>query len=291
MSFSQKHLIVIAGPTASGKTATAVRLAKQYRTVVLSADSRQFYREMSIGTAKPTPEEMEGIPHYFIDSLSIFDEYSVGDYERDALALLDRLYLEHQVVVLAGGSGLFIKALCQGLDKFPEVSPELRNRMETLYQEKGLEYLQEYLKRVDPVYYEEVDRNNPQRLIRALSVYEASGKPFSGFRKGSSALRPFTPVYMLLEMDRKELYRRIDLRVDRMFELGLEEEARKLYPFRSQNALQTVGYQELFDFFEGKTTREEAIALIKQHSRNYAKRQLTWFGKQEGWVGFHPDAV
>ena len=291
MSFSQKHLIVIAGPTASGKTATAVRLAKQYRTVVLSADSRQFYREMSIGTAKPTPEEMEGIPHYFIDSLSIFDEYSVGDFERDALALLDRLYLEHQVVVLVGGSGLFIKALCEGLDKFPEVSSEVRNRVETLYQEKGLGYLQEYLKRVDPVYYEEVDRNNPQRLIRALSVYEASGKPFSGFRKGGSALRPFTPVYMLLEMDRKELYRRIDLRVDRMFELGLEEEARKLYPFRSQNALQTVSYQELFDFFEGKTTREEAIALIKQHSRNYAKRQLTWFGKQEGWSRFHPDAV
>ena len=291
MSFSQKHLIVIAGPTASGKTATAVRLAKQYRTVVLSADSRQFYREMSIGTAKPTPEEMEGIPHYFIDSLSIFDEYSVGDFERDALALLDRLYLEHQVVVLVGGSGLFIKALCEGLDKFPEVSSEVRNRVETLYQEKGLGYLQEYLKRVDPVYYEEVDRNNPQRLIRALSVYEASGKPFSGFRKGSSAFRPFTPVYMLLEMDRKELYRRIDLRVDRMFELGLEEEARKLYPFRSQNALQTVSYQELFDFFEGKTTREEAIALIKQHSRNYAKRQLTWFGKQEGWSRFHPDAV
>lgn len=246
---------------------------------------------MSIGTAKPTGAEMEGIPHYFIDSLSIFDEYTVGDFERDALRLLDQLYLDHRVVVLAGGSGLFIKALCEGLDKFPEVPVEFRKKIEGLYREKGLEYLQEYLQRVDPVYFGQVDRQNPHRLIRALSVFEASGMPFSSFRKGASVVRPFKPVYLLLNPEREELYRRIDLRVDQMFEKGLLEEARGLYPFRQQNALRTVGYQELFDFFDGATTLENAVSLIKQHSRNYAKRQMTWFRKQQGWAVFDPGDI
>lgn len=262
----------------------AARLARHFGTVVLSADSRQFYREMSIGTAKPTPEEMQGAPHYFIDSLSIFDEYTAGDFERDALALLDQLYRTHDVVVLAGGSGLFIRALCEGFDRFPDVPQDVRQKIEGLYRENGLPFLQEKLKEADPVYYAQVDLQNPQRLIRALAVHEASGLPYSHFRKGKTAERPFTPLYYLLEWDRETLYRRIDRRVDNMIAKGLVEEARALYPHRAQNALQTVGYQELFDYFEEKTTLDEAIALIKQHSRNYAKRQLTWFRKHGDWI-------
>ena len=287
MQRNKNYLIVIAGPTASGKTAAAVALAKHFHTVVLSADSRQFYREMRIGTAKPTGADMEGIPHYFIDSLSISEAYSVGDFERDALRILEDVYREHDVAVLAGGSGLFIRALCEGLDPFPEVPAEVRRKVEEQYREKGLSYLQEQLRRVDPDYFEEVDIHNPQRLIRALAVYEASGTPFSQLRNGRASNRPFTPVYVLLEWDRKVLYQRIDERVDKMIEDGLVEEARRLYPHRAFQALQTVGYQELFDFFEGKTTLEEAIALIKQHTRNYAKRQLTWFRKHgAAWPKF-----
>jgi tRNA dimethylallyltransferase len=269
----------------------AVRLARHFGTVVLSADSRQFYREMSVGTAKPTAEEMQGVPHYFIDSLSIFDEYTAGDYERDALALLDQLYKTHDVVVLAGGSGLFIRALCEGFDRFPDVPQEVRNKIEELYREKGLPFLQEKLKEADPAYYAQVDLQNPQRLIRALAVHEASGLPYSHFRKGKTAERPFTPLYYLLEWDRDTLYRRIDRRVDDMIAKGLVEEARQLYPHRAQNALQTVGYQELFDYFEEKTTLGEAIALIKQHSRNYAKRQLTWFRKHGEWIRVLPGDI
>jgi tRNA dimethylallyltransferase len=291
MQTQSKRLIAIAGPTASGKTAAAVALAKRFNTVVLSADSRQFYREMSIGTAKPTPEEMQGVPHYFIDSLSIHDEYSVGDFERDALALLEQLFQIHDIVVMAGGSGLFIQAVCQGLDRFPEVPAAVKKKVETSYREKGLSYLQQYLERVDPEYYAVVDRQNPSRLMRALAVYEASGKPYSHFRKGEKLERPFTPVYFLLEWEREELYRRIDQRVDEMVANGLVEEARRLYPHRHCNALQTVGYQELFDHFEGASSLERAIALIKQHSRNYAKRQLTWFRKYGEWERFRGDEV
>ncbi|MBK8490845.1 MAG: tRNA (adenosine(37)-N6)-dimethylallyltransferase MiaA [Saprospirales bacterium] len=289
MSPTNKYLIVIAGPTASGKTVAAVNLAKHFQTEVLSADSRQFYREMQIGTAKPTPAEMEGIPHHFIDSLSIFDEYSVGDFEQDALNILEQIYQNHQVAILTGGSGLFIRAVCEGLDRFPEVPAKVRKKVEALYLEKGLEFVQDYLQRVDPVYFQEVDQNNPHRLIRALAVYEASGMPFSHFRKGTKAKRSFIPVYFLLEWDRKTLYQRIDKRVDQMIAQGLEAEARELYPHRTCNPLQTVGYQELFDYFEGKTTLEEAISLIKQHTRNYAKRQLTWFRKHGEWIPFEAE--
>jgi tRNA dimethylallyltransferase len=275
----KKTLLVVAGPTASGKTAEAVRLALQYGTEVISADSRQFYREMSIGTAKPTPEEMRGVPHHFIDSLSIFDHYSVGDFEREALALLDRLFQKYDAVVMAGGSGLFIQAVCEGLDRFPDVPGEVRKKMEALYREKGLPFLQEYLQQVDPVYFSEVDTKNPHRLIRALAVYEASGKPFSHFRKGNKSARPFDCVFRYMDWERPELYRRIDARVDEMMQKGLLEEARRLFPHRNLNPLKTVGYQELFEHFEGRTGLEEAVALVKQHSRNYAKRQITWFKK------------
>lgn len=289
-NFSEsKYLIVVGGPTGSGKTAMAIRLAQYFQTEILSADSRQFFREMSIGTAKASPEELQAVPHHFINSLSIEQAYSVGDFERDALALLAHLYSAHQVVILAGGSSLYIKALCEGLDEFPEVPDPVRVAVEQLYQHEGIAALQQELAQVDPVYYEQVDRANPQRLIRAISVYRASGHPFSSFRTQQTEPRFFTPIYLWLELPREDLYQRINQRVDQMLKAGLEEEARGLYSQRHLNALQTVGYQELFDYFAGEISREEAIELIKRNSRRYAKRQGTWMRRDGFWKTFSPE--
>ncbi|MCO6480312.1 MAG: tRNA (adenosine(37)-N6)-dimethylallyltransferase MiaA [Phaeodactylibacter sp.] len=285
----KKHLIVIGGPTASGKTAFAIRLARHFDTAIVSADSRQFYREMNIGTAKPTEGELAQAPHYLINSLSIEEEYSVGDFERNALQLLERLFREKDVVILAGGSGLYIKALCEGLDEFPEVPLEIRNAVEEEYRNKGLAFLQEEVARLDPDYYRDVDRQNPHRLIRALAVYRASGRPFSGFRKENKPPRPFTPIYLQLHWPRQKLYRRINRRVEQMATAGLAEEARTLFPRRELTALQTIGYQELFDHFEGKYSREEAIGLIQRNTRRYAKRQLTWYRRDGHWKLLRPD--
>lgn len=284
-----KYLIVVGGPTGSGKTALAIRLAQYFHTEILSADSRQFFRELSIGTAKASPKELQTVPHHFINSLSVEQNYSVGDFERDALNLLARLYQEHQVVILAGGSSLYIKALCEGLDEFPEVPDSIRTEVEKLYQNEGIGALQQELAQVDPIYFEQVDRANPQRLIRAISVYRASGLPFSKFRTQQAEPRFFKPIYLWLELPREELYQRINQRVDQMFSTGLEAEARGLYPQSHLNALQTVGYQELFDYFAGVITREEAIELIKRNSRRYAKRQGTWMRRDGFWKTFSPD--
>ncbi len=267
----------------------AIRLAQYFHTEILSADSRQFFREMSIGTAKASPEELEAVPHHFINSLSIEQAYSVGDFERDALALLARLYQQQQIVILAGGSSLYIKALCEGLDEFPDVPEAIRATVEELYQKEGLGALQQELALVDPLYFEQVDQANPQRLVRAISVYRASGLPFSSFRAQQAEPRFFTPIYLWLELPREELYQRINQRVDQMLNTGLEAEARSLYPQRHLNALQTVGYQELFDYFAGDITREEAIELIKRNSRRYAKRQGTWMRRDGFWKAFAPD--
>ncbi len=279
-------LIIIGGPTASGKTELAIRLARHFNTEILSCDSRQFYREMSIGTAKPTAEELAQAPHHFIDSLSIQDEYSVGDYEKNALALLEQLFAKHEVVIMVGGSGLYQRAVTEGLDDFPEVPLEVRKQVEEWYEKKGIIALQERLKEVDPDYYEEVDLQNPHRLIRALSVFEASGRAFSAFRNNASQDRPFFPIYLELKWEREVLYDRINRRVDLMIKNGLLDEARALYPMKELSALQTVGYQELFDHFDGKTTLEEAIGLIKRNSRRYAKRQLTWSRRDGHWKHF-----
>ncbi len=238
---------------------------------------------MFIGTAKPSIAERAAIPHHFIDNLSIESPYSVGDYERDALKLLAELYQKHQMVVLTGGSGLYQKALCEGLDEFPEVPSGIRANVVQLYETSGIEALQLVLQQCDPDYFAQVDRNNPKRLIRAISVFQASGQPFSSFRKAQKAERPFTPVYLFLNPDRNELYERINRRVTHMVEAGLVEEAQLLYPKRHLDALQTVGYQELFDYLDHKISLEEAIELIRQHTRNYAKRQLTWARRDGFW--------
>mgnify|MGYP000353093880 FL=1 len=288
------YLIVLSGPTASGKTRLAIQLAQHYDTVIVSADSRQFFREMTIGTAKPDAEELAAARHYFINSHSIETNYSVGQYETEALELLQELFTKHEVVILTGGSGLYLKAVCEGLDTFPEVPKAVQAGVEADFRAHGLAYLQEALKAADPDYYDEVDLDNPHRLIRALSVYRSSGKPFSRFRQKAAGQRPFHPIYLQLQWPRATLYERINQRVDLMLKAGLLEEARSLFPKRHLTALQTVGYQELFDYFSQQTALEEAVELIKRNSRRYAKRQMTWFRRDGFWKLFHPsewDAV
>jgi tRNA dimethylallyltransferase len=288
---TRKHLIVLSGPTAVGKTALAVRLAQHHQTAVLSADSRQVFKEMAIGTAKPTQEEMQGVPHYFIDQVSIHDRpiYDAAQYEKEAVALLTDLFQVHDVVIMAGGSGLYVQAVLHGLDDIPQVPDEVRETLNAELQEKGLSVLLEELKEKDPIYFEAVDRGNARRVQRALEVIRHTGSPFSKYRKGEQKERFFNSIHLGLERPREELYQRINTRMDMMLEQGLEEEARGLYPHRTLNALQTVGYKEVFDFIEGKYTRVEMIDKLKQHSRNYAKRQITWLKKDQSIRWFHPD--
>jgi len=276
-----KTLVVIAGPTASGKTAAAIELAKYYQTVIVSADSRQFYREMSIGTAKPTDDELSAARHYFINSHSVTETFSAGDFEKQGLTLLDELFATYDKVILVGGSGLFIKAVCEGFDEFPDTGPAIREKLNEDFKGKGIGFLQERLKIADPSYYETVDLNNPQRVIRALEVFESTGKPYSSYRKSSVNSRPFNIIKLGLNLKREVLYQRINQRVDDMVSQGLIEEVRGLSPYRHLNALNTVGYSELFDYFDGKTDLNTAIELIKQNTRRFAKRQLTWFTKDK----------
>jgi tRNA dimethylallyltransferase len=285
-----RYLLVLAGPTAVGKTALAIKIAKIYNTEILSADSRQFYREMSIGTAKPSEEELKTVKHHFINNLSILEEYTSGMYEEEAMDKLEELFKIHQVVLLTGGSGLFIKSLCEGLDAIPDVLPGIRQQLNLAFSQEGLQPLLDELQRVDPDYYKSVDRNNPVRVIRALEVYRGTGKPFSAFRTSLKKERPFKIIKVGLNRDRAELYQRIDDRMDQMLANGLEQEVMGLIPFKENNALQTVGYSEVFDFLEGKYDREEMILLLKRNSRRYAKRQLTWFTKDKEFRWFHPDA-
>jgi tRNA dimethylallyltransferase len=285
----QKYLIVVGGATASGKTDFAIRLARHFGTEILSCDSRQFYREMSIGTAKPKPKELAGVPHHFMGHISIEQPYTVGEFESDALQLLDRLFQQYPVVILCGGSGLFIKAVCEGLDDFPEVPQTVLDQLQADYEQHGLESLQEELKASDPAYYQEVDLQNPRRLLRALSVIRASGNPFSAYRNQRPKARAFQPIYLQMTWPREKLYERINLRVDRMMSAGLLGEAEGLYPFRHLQALQTLGYQELFTYLSGLISLDEAVELIKRNSRRYAKRQLTWFRRDGFWQGFQPD--
>lgn len=278
-----QELIVIEGPTASGKTALAVAMAKALNTVVLSADSRQFYREIAIGTAKPTPDEMQQVPHYFIDSHSIHTPVTASAFAEEALELLQNELSHLPQIVVAGGSGMFIDALCIGLDPIPTddaTQQQLREEWKT----SGLEPLLEELKESDPVFFAEVDQDNPPRILRALEVLRFTGKPFSEWRNNAPPARPFAVQRFVIEHPREQLYNRINHRVDLMMENGLLEEVRSVLPYRSLTSLQTVGYKELFDYFDGTYSLEEAVEKIKQHTRNYAKRQLTWFKR-------HPESV
>jgi len=279
--------VILAGPTAVGKTALSIQLAKRFQTEIISADSRQFYTEMEIGTAKPTLEEMDGVVHHFINSHSIKDEYNVGKFEKDALQKLDVLFQQHDLVLVVGGSGLYVKALCEGIDDMPTIPSEIRQDLNAQYQQKGIEYLQTEVARCDPDYYEIVDQQNPQRLIRALELYRATGKNMSYYRAQENRVeRPFNIIKIGLERPREELYDRINLRMDQMINEGLFEEAQKLYPFKSLNALQTVGYSEIFGYLDGEYDREEAVRLLKRNSRRYAKRQMTWFKRDSEFSWF-----
>ena len=283
-----KYLIVIGGATATGKTALAIQLARHFNTEILSADSRQFYRGMSIGTAKPNSEELAAAPHHFIDFLDVTHAYSVGDFERDALLCLEKIFETHSVAIVTGGSGLYLRALCEGMDQFPEIPELVKIAVETGFEADGLTWLQTEVARLDPDYYAQVDIQNPARLRRALEVCLAAGQPYSSFRAGARTNRPFQPIYILLELPRPLLYARIDARVEAMIEAGLEAEAQALLPYRSLSALRTVGYEEFFDYFDGTISRAVAIEKIQQHSRNYAKRQATWFKKHGNWQTFNP---
>lgn len=285
---AQPTLILIVGPTAVGKTELCLNLAKKFKTDIVSCDSRQFYRELEIGTAKPNSDELAEVKHHLINSISIEDEYDVKQFEEDALRILEDLFKEKEVVLMTGGSGLFAKVVTEGLDEMPEVDPQIRSKIIREYEEKGLPFLQEEVRKGDPAYFAVVDTQNPQRLMRALEVIRGTGRPFSSFRKQEKVKRPFRVLKIGLNRDREELYRRIDDRMDQMIEAGLFEEAEKFFEKRHLNALQTVGYQEIFGFLEGKYDREEAIRLLKRNSRRYAKRQLTWFKKDSEIQWFNP---
>ncbi|WP_311327694.1 tRNA (adenosine(37)-N6)-dimethylallyltransferase MiaA [Capnocytophaga sputigena] len=278
---NKKTLLTIVGPTAIGKTSLAIDLALHFGTEIISCDSRQFFKEMSIGTAVPSSEELAQVKHHFIQHKSIFDTYSVGDFERDAITLLKELFKQHNVVIMVGGSGLYADTVVYGLDDFPEVSPEIRNELNELYQKQGITYLQTRLKDLDPIQYTQMDVQNPQRMMRALEVCIASGKPYSSFLNKKETLRDFTNITIGLTAEREVVYNRINERVELMLENGLLIEAQTLFPHKKLNALQTVGYRELFNFFEGKTSLDFAIEEIKKNTRRFAKRQYTWFHKNK----------
>ena len=274
-----KKLIVVTGPTASGKSDLAVELAKKYNSPVISCDSRQIYKELKIGTAPPSPEQLAAVKHFFVFSHSIFDHYTAGKYEIEAMDLLRELFKTHDTLIVAGGTGLYIDALCRGIDDFPATDMVLRNKLMERLNTDGLDSLNEELKILDPESYLMIDNANPQRIIRALEVCLSTGKKFSSFKTSPSKERDFACEYIVTNVPREELYNRINKRVDSMMEDGLLDEAKSLYPYRHLMALKTVGYKELFDYFDGKLSLDEAINLIKQDTRRYAKRQITWCKK------------
>jgi tRNA dimethylallyltransferase len=276
-----KKLIVIVGPTAVGKTAVAIEVAERLKTEIVSADSRQIYKELEIGTAKPTVEELARVKHHFINTKSIEEDYNAGQYGGEAMAVIEKLFEVYDNLILCGGSGLYVKALLEGFDEMPEITVEMRKQVIDEYATNGLDWLQAEVKKIDPSYFEEVDVQNPQRLMRALELYRAAGKPMSELRKKEKKELPFEVVKVGLELPREELYERIDARMDKMIEQGLFDEAEKFYARKELNALQTVGYREIFGFMEGEYDRDEAIRLLKRNSRHYAKRQMTWFKRDE----------
>ncbi len=279
-----KVLICIGGPTASGKTSLSIKLAKILKSPIISFDSRQLYEELNIGVAKPDTAELAMVPHYMIGNISIHRNFNAGDYEREGNIILNKLFLDHDVIVAVGGTGMYIQALIDGLDEMPEIDPVVANNVEQKYKENGLSWLQQYVLNHDKVYASQVDMNNPMRLLRAVKVMESSGKPFSEYRKGIRKKRDYKVMRYYINPDRDILYDAINKRVEKMIDAGLIAEADGLKEYRHLKALHTVGYSELFDMLEGKVTLDEAINLIKRNSRRYGKRQITWFKNQGDWV-------
>ena len=291
MGNSKKTLISIVGPTAVGKTSLSILIASYFNTEIISCDSRQFYKEMTIGTAVPEKEELAVVPHHFIQNRSVFEDYNVGAYERDALNVLGTLFKKHNTVVMVGGSGLYVKAVLEGLDDFPKIDPSIRLELKHVLETEGIIPLQDQLKKLDVTTYNTIDIENPQRVIRALEMCIGSNLPYSSYTGKLKKKRKFNSIVIGLNGEREKIYERINRRVDLMVEKGLLDEAKKLYPNKELNALQTVGYKELFSFFEEKVTKDEAIQEIKKNTRRFAKRQLTWFNKDASiyWFDFETD--
>jgi len=287
----KKFLIVILGPTGVGKTEISIDIAAHFNAEIISADSRQFYIEMKTGTAVPSDIQLNKVKHHFIRFISVREYYSSSLFERDVLKLLYTLYENNQIVIMTGGSGMYIDAVCNGIDDIPDIDPAVREKYTNKFRDEGIEGLRVALKLLDPEHYRKVDLKNPKRIIRALEICESTGRPYSAFMTKRKVKRDFIIIKIGLERERKELYEKINSRVDSMLEEGLEEEARQLFEFRDLNALKSVGYSEFFDFFEGKTSRAKAIELIKRNSRRYAKRQITWWTRDKEINWFSPDQV
>lgn len=285
----KKTLVILLGPTGVGKTELCLSLAEELNTEIVSCDSRQFFRELKIGTAAPTEAQMQRVKHHLVGNLSIFDYYSCGRFEIDALKKLDELFLSNDVVLMTGGSMLYIDAICKGIDDIPNVDQNLRDSLHERYANEGIDNILSELKLLDPEYYDMVDKKNHKRIIHALEICLTSGKTFSSFRKETAKARPFDIIKIGLNLPREELYNRINKRVDIMFEEGLLEEAKKFYPHRNLNSLNTVGYKELFEYFDGNWELDFAKNMIKQNSRRYAKKQLTWFNRDKDINWFRPD--
>lgn len=292
-----KYLIIVIGPTAIGKTALSIKLAQSFGCEIISCDSRQFFKEMTIGTAVPSKEELDAAVHHFIQNKSIFENYTVGDFEREAISMLDKLYKTNDYAVLVGGSGLYVDAILKGFDSFPEIDPSIREEIIANYEKLGIGYLQQELEKLDKAYFDTISKENPQtllnpqRLMRFIEVCIGSGKPYSSFLNQKKNTRNFIPILIGLEAERAEMYERINLRVDLMMQAGLLKEAKKLYPNKELNALQTVGYRELFSFFDGNSTLDFAVEEIKKNTRHFAKRQMTWFKRTENvkWFDYKTD--
>jgi tRNA dimethylallyltransferase len=290
-NMNEKTCVIIAGPTAVGKTAVAIEVARHFNTAIISADSRQCFKEMNIGVAKPSPEELQQAPHYFINSHSIHDDVNAAVFEQYALQAAGDIFQRNNIAIVTGGTGLYIKAFCEGLDDLPPVSLAIRQAITEQYEQQGLAWLQQQVQQQDPLYYETGEIQNPQRLIRALEVKQATGASIRSYQQGKKAVRPFRIVKLGLELPKPQLQGRINARVDHMIEQGLLQEVKELVPFKNLNALQTVGYSELFEYLDGKVTLQQTIDLIKINTHHYAKRQMTWFRKDPAIQWFHPGAI
>ena len=285
-----KTLIYITGPTGIGKTKISIALAKKIHSEIISSDSRQFYKEMTVGTSVPSMIDLKTVTHHFIHHLRVIEDYTIGDYEKDCIKLINEKFKIHDLLIMTGGSGMYADSVLYGLDKLPKTNIKIRKSLNSLFKKRGLEYLQEKLKIKDPTYFAKIDRNNHQRIIRALEVCISSGKSFSSFLQKKKTERIFNTKILILEEERNKLYEKIDKRVDLMIKNGLEKEVRSLIKYQEKNSLQTVGYKEFFDFFNGIITRDEAILKIKKNTRNYAKRQITWNKKYKNAIRISPDS-